>query len=779
VITWATFEATVLRVLGRDIRPQVNQPQHDAISSSASDCLFIVAGPGSGKTTVIALRVLKLIFVDQVHPSAILATTFTKKAAAELRSRILGWGDSLRRDCLTNALPPVAAYLRALDFNLVRTGTLDSIAEELLTDYRAPGVAAPVLLEDFGSNALMLHVGLFNQGRYANPALSGFIGNLSGSRFGLNTPTVTAAVREISDRIVHDQVAIPALRASGFDPGVPIACDAINDYVNELQARQVYDFPRLEAELLRALRGGLMRSYQDTVRFVLVDEYQDTNLLQEEIYLELARPVLQRGGNITVVGDDDQSLYRFRGATVDLFQGFPQRVARIGARARTVHLVQNYRSTPSIVNFVNGFAQLDAGYQAARVAGKPPIVCARTGNPPPVNYPVLGMFRPDVNSLARDLANFLHSIIHGGGVAVGQQQVIRLSPAGGSPADIAFLASSPQDYSSAGNPRLPLLLRRELENRTPRTLLFNPRGQSLSDIDSAQILCGLVLKCIDPNAQVQQSIQRLPREVGNNFNAWRLRADQFITQNPTPHQPTLAQFVSAWERRQPLGRRIRGRENVAINELVYNLVTWIRPMQDDIEHLVYLEAITRTITQSGLFGSFGGEIIFELGAATLSPLARASVSEALWQIFAPIASGAIDVNEDLLDTLPADRISVMSIHQAKGLEFPLVIVDVGSDFKRDHHAQAFKRFPRNPGRTCNMEDWVRPYSQLPASPRTGIDRAFDDLYRQYFVAYSRAEDVLLLVGLNSSRNGIANVATGWARNGQWIWGNGLPNLLHI
>lgn len=121
----------------------------------------------------------------------------------------------------------------------------------------------------------------------------------------------------------------------------------------------------------------------------------------------------------------------------------------------------------------------------------------------------------------------------------------------------------------------------------------------------------------------------------------------------------------------------------------------------------------------------------------------------------------------------------MSIHQAKGLEFPLVIVDVGSDFRTNHHAQAFRRFPINGGQPCNMEDEFRGYSPMGQPSRSAIDRAFDDLIRQFFVAYSRTQDVLLLVGLNSVRYSIPSVATGWDRRGNWHWQNGLPNLVHI
>ena len=184
--------------------------------------------------------------------------------------------------------------MRALDFNLVRTGTLDSIAEELLTDYRAPGVAAPVILEEFGSNALMLHRGLFNHGRYANPALSGFIDNLSGTRFGLNTPAVTAAVREISDRIVHDQVAIPALRASGFDPGVPIACDAIDDYVNAQYGVYLYYGSRVaQPKRVRAFIDLAAARLQDTADFVLSRKELDA-AAQSWKRLRRRRPVRRR-----------------------------------------------------------------------------------------------------------------------------------------------------------------------------------------------------------------------------------------------------------------------------------------------------------------------------------------------------------------------------------------------------------------------------------------------------------------------------------------------------
>ena len=787
MINWNDFENTVVSQLKRNISRQDNPEQNSAICSTPDKSLFIVAGPGSGKTTVIVLKVLKLIFVDDVDPSNILVTTFTKKAASELQSRILGWGDQLRK-----AFTKIPSYnsiknrLDRLDFNRVVSGTLDSIAEDILRDNRAPGNPPPVVIEDFVSNALMIRIGLFNHGRYKNNELKKFIAQLRGNSYGSNVSEISTTLREIKDRFHHDLIDIGQFKGSNYHIGVPIACDAIDDYAQELWNRLLFDFARVEEEFLIQLQTEILNTFLKGIKFVLVDEYQDTNLLQERIYFKLARAAIKNEGSITVVGDDDQSLYRFRGATVDLFQAFQDRVkSQLGISPKIIYLSKNYRSTPNIVDFCNNFIALDNQFKNARVQSKPRIITARSPKHF-TNYPVMGMFRDDVETLADDLANLINRIVDtkGEGVKIrdnnGNHYTIKIN-LHGSPADIALLCSSPNELNSIGGPRLPLLLRHNL-----KIPIFNPRGQNLEQIPSVKILCGLILECIDPEMRVQNGTKNLLEVITDMFNVWRREARRYIRKNPSPATPrsNLSKFVSAWQERVPLGRKKWERE-IPLIDLVYKLVTWIPNMQNDIEGLVYLEAITRTITQAGLFSNFGAQIIFDTNNQKLE---QESIKAALWDVFVPIAVGTIKVDEDLLETLPNDRINVMSVHQSKGLEFPLVIVDVGSDFKTSHYTQAFKRFPRNGGKACNMEDELRPYSPLGKPQRSALDRAFDDLIRQYFVAYSRAQDVLMLVGLNSVKNGydiksgsreIPNIATGWDRNENWDWGRGLYNLVHI
>jgi DNA helicase-2/ATP-dependent DNA helicase PcrA len=226
-------------------------------------------------------------------------------------------------------------------------------------------------------------------------------------------------------------------------------------------------------------------------------------------------------------------------------------------------------------------------------------------------------------------------------------------------------------------------------------------------------------------------------------------------------------------------------------------LTWIPFLQRDIEGLAYFEAIVRTMEDNILFSTYKSQILVD-SQIPYNNIQNASINQAYWNIFVPIAMGVIEIEEDLFETLPHDRLNIMSIHQAKGLEFPIVIVDVGSEFLIRHRKQAFKRFPAEPSFDTIIESELRPFSPLTTelelnySERDDISRDFDDLIRKFFVAYSRPKDLLLLVGLNSVRDGyqvgaqkrredrqIENIATGWDRTGQWIWGPGLTNLTHI
>ena len=798
------FEEIVVNVLERDISS--NEDQKNAILSQPNQSLFLVAGPGSGKTTVMVLKILKFIFVDDIHPDEILATTFTKKAAEELYSRILGWGDEIKNHIIDESDDfEIFERIAKIDFNQIQVGTTDKLAEEIMRQHKEPGTNHPIIIENFVSNSAMIKI-LSENDRYKDENLQECLKRLTGLE-KLDEPSkMSGILLEIKDRIFHDQIEMEKLYEEfESDKGMCIILDCIQEYENILIRRNTMDFAMLESRFLDLLKHDKLDLFLDNIRIVLIDEYQDTNLIQEDIYFTIAKSALKNNGNITVVGDDDQSLYRFRGATVDLFTNYKERVKdKLGIDVVEINLKTNYRSTENIINHCNQFVEIDDEYQLARVKNKPKIIAPDFDKD---KMPVLGMFRNNVEMLSKSLANLISKLINEGEVKPKVLKVLdedyfkqlngkidiakfqqineererqgkhidrltlKLDSEYGSASDIAILSYSPKE-KQFGNNSLLYYLRRNLKKQRKPIEVFNPRGIELQKVEVVEIFCGLMLECIDPEGKIQLSDKTIPNLAKVTMTRWRVRAREYIKLNPEPHEPiNLSQFVLYWQNRMPRGTKYWPKK-ASLMELAYKLITWIEELQEDVEGIVYLEAITKSITQTGFFSKYYSNISFANKQAE-----KESILEAIWNIFIPLSTGGIQIDESLLETLPDDRVNILSIHQSKGLEFPLVIVDVGSKF-RDNNIKTQKlRFPKKPPKNITIEDSIRQFSELGESQRSEKDRSFDDLTRLYFVAFSRAESVLLLVGLNSAIEGyprkkdhfnIPNVALGWSRDEKYV-----------
>ena len=802
MITYEEFEYIVVNVLKRDISS--NEDQKKAILANSNKSLFIVAGPGSGKTTVIVLKILKYIFVDDIAPDEILATTFTRKAANELHSRILSWGDQIKEYLINNINGDITKEFelinlieKKIDLNKINIGTTDSIGEDLLRVHREPGTNQPLVIEDFVSKSAMTNV-LIKNNLYLNENLREYLKSFT-SKEKLEEPSKMAEILlNLKNRMYYDQVDFNEIYEKfPKNSGANLALNCIKKYEKELKRRNIIDFPMLEFKFLTKLKNHKLDVFLDKVKIILIDEYQDTNLIQEDIYFTIAKSALKNKGNITVVGDDDQSLYRFRGATVDLFTNFKQRAYdKLGIDVEEINLRTNYRSSENIINHCNQFVELDKEYQKARVNEKPKIIAPEFNKD---KIPVLGMFRNNSQLLAKDLTVLINNLINNGETTLKIKRVLnknyysnlknkknlneinenikksknldkitlKLDEKYGSASDIAILSYSPKEMKGS-TPTFNYYLRKNLKKLRKPIDVFNPKGRDLQEVKEVAIFCGLILECIDPQGLIQKSDKQIQKLADRNMTRWRFQAQDYIKNNPEPNEPiSLSEFVIAWQNHHPKNRE-KWPESASLMELAYKLITWIEVLQDDIEGIVYLEAITRSIKQTGFFNEYSGNIVF-----TNSKTKRDSVLEAIWNIFIPIATGGVGIDEDLLETLPDDRINIMSIHQSKGLEFPLVIVDVGSKFKKNQIKTQSLRFPKIEPKNRSIEDSIRCFSSLGKSKRSEKDRSFDDLTRLYFVAFSRAENVLLLVGLQQSIDGykvkdeikqIPNVALGWSRD---------------
>ena len=500
-----------------------NPSQEQCITHLPETPLMIVAGPGSGKTTVLVLRALRLVFVDGLRPEEVLITTFTKKAAIEIRSRLIEWGTYIiqyLQKTSSNQKHDFQDALNSIDINKFITGTLDSICNEALTIVRSGSDPVPVLVEGFVNNALFRLHGLVATGAYSNNELDQYLSNFTFTgRPPRNLKEKLEICRNIADRLIQDQVNLHSYRqVSEHNEAHKAILRAFESYRENMSEKNLLDYALLEELFLEQLtQGKLDERYILNLKALLVDEYQDTNPLQENIYFEIIR---RSNASFTIVGDDDQSLYRFRGATVELFRDFVSRFNEFvhnSQEPETKYLVENYRSTPEIVKFINDFITNDPDFAPGRVHSlKPPIVAQNLTN----YIPVLGMFRRDPETLADSLVSFLTDVFRGDGRQIdvnGQQHTIIADNDEADFGDSVFLSHTVNEFTSSGRERLPLLLRERFEQSGIK--VFNPRGRSLRDIPVVQQLLGLILECIDPERKEQDKLNYLRTE-----DSWREEA---------------------------------------------------------------------------------------------------------------------------------------------------------------------------------------------------------------------------------------------------------------
>lgn len=283
----------------------LNVEQKKAIQHGYESALWIIAGPGTGKTHTLVWLVLKRILVDGIMPERIFLTTFTRKAAAELESRLI-----LNRQKL------VEAGLRdaeSVQISQIKLGTLHSLCSSSLQDRRYDATLRIRVLEDELTQQFFLR-------RSRNPLIN--CEDLSfWQRFGIASPNSKfppnkAAKAEggckLFNRMTENSVDVEAMLA-GKDEHFALLGETYRAYQDALKSAHRTDQAHLQRHFLDFLSTPAGQQWVGKGFSVLVDEYQDTNPIQEEIYFKL----VGKSGDLTVVGDDDQSLYRFRGATIE------------------------------------------------------------------------------------------------------------------------------------------------------------------------------------------------------------------------------------------------------------------------------------------------------------------------------------------------------------------------------------------------------------------------------------------------------------------------------
>lgn len=326
--------------------------------------LKVVAGPGSGKTEMLVWRVLYEAFVNQTAPDSILVTTFTRKAATELEIRL-----AERLDQLVAAASNAGFALVLPRLQDVRIGTIHALCDRLLSEHDQGWLEAGTrLVDEFEAKlhlrrAMPFRLGYGRRGGPANDLLA--VEPLS-SLFTApweGPPVQLFDKMAVLDGILaqHVETWVPRCAESGRLNGAEAAISVagLTDTMIELHERwrryldeqDIIDFANIQNVLLE--RQAVVAP---TVQHALVDEFQDTNPIQLRLHLGwLLNSAARTDSRLTVVGDEDQSLYRFRGSDIGCFTGFENELARHGIDTRIERLETNYRSTARIVRFAQAY----------------------------------------------------------------------------------------------------------------------------------------------------------------------------------------------------------------------------------------------------------------------------------------------------------------------------------------------------------------------------------------------------------------------------------------
>jgi len=298
--------------------PMLNDAQR-AIVSHLDGPLLVIAGPGSGKTYSIVLRALNLLLLGKALPRQLVLCTFTEKAAFEMRERL---GAASRKVGYTG------------DLSDLTISTIHGFCSRVLSQHRH----RTKLGHNFDTlDELTQLLFIFEHfDEIIGPAEDGFFLHRWKARW-----TAVEGARNYFDKIAEELVDPTQLVASA-DPFCVAIGQAYQRYKHALSNANRIDFAHLQWSVYDLLSDpSTADAVSRDIRYVLVDEYQDTNYIQEQLLLKLT----EQTRNLCVVGDEDQSLYRFRGATVRNILEFPQRMPG----CTVVKLTTNYRSHRAIV----------------------------------------------------------------------------------------------------------------------------------------------------------------------------------------------------------------------------------------------------------------------------------------------------------------------------------------------------------------------------------------------------------------------------------------------
>jgi DNA helicase-2/ATP-dependent DNA helicase PcrA len=592
----------------------LNPQQRRAVLHEGSP-LLIVAGAGSGKTAVLTRRIAYLLAARDVGVGQVLAITFTNKAAAEMRERVVG------------LVGPRARSMWVSTFHSTCVRILRNQASLL------PGLNSNFSIYDADdSRRLLLMIGKdmgLDTKRYSPRLLANGISNLKNELIG------------------PEEAATDAANAG--EDLVRIIAEAYSEYQRRLRAANALDFDDLIGETVAVLQAfpQIAQYYRRRFRHILVDEYQDTNHAQYVLVRELVGRDTEDGvapAELCVVGDADQSIYAFRGATIRNIEDFE----RDYPNATTILLEQNYRSTQNILSAANSVISRNTGRREKRL-------WTAEGD----GELIVGYVADNEHDEARFVAEEIDALADKGEITYNDVAVFyRTNNSSRALEEVFIRAGIP--YKVVGGVRF--YERREIRDIVAYLRVLDNPGDSVS----MRRILNTPRRGIGDRAEACVAVYA--ENTGSSFNdALQAAAEGRVPMLNTRSEKCIASFVELLD-------DLRGRLDGELGELVEAVLdrTGYRTeleSSSDPQDLARLDNLNELVSVAHEFSTdlANAEALGEVDPADEDIPETGVLAKFLERV-------SLVADADELPEHGAGVVTMMTLHTAKGLEFPVVFV---------------------------------------------------------------------------------------------------------
>ena len=650
---------------------KLNKDQLKAVNKTEGPVL-IIAGPGSGKTSTLVERVCALLIDKQIASESIFISTFTEKAAKELVTKI------------SNRLLEMKADI---DVNSLCIGTMHSILLNLLEEFRDyTRLKRNYTLWDQFDQRYILYKQLYRFSRIDKERI------ILGKKGGWWEQA--GNLLERLNKISEEAIDCKKLR-KGKDIETQVLGELYNEYEKLLKEQNAIDFSTIQIEFLRLLEEHpeVRKKLQERFKYIMIDEYQDTNTIQEMILLK----ILNDKNNICVVGDDDQGLYRFRGATIRNILEFEKNFPK--GKCTKIYLTKNYRSHPKIIEYYNDWMRLidwDKFRFYKTVEPGLPIDSE--------SYRAVQKVSADgVEAWTKEVGKYL--------ITLKKKKIITDWN------QVVFL------FKSVSGEK-PKALARYLEDELDADIkVYSPRSNMFFERTEVRMMIGAL--CIIGSEYYETP--NYPPEYGIYIDNCVREFKNYLKENKVS-ESELVSFIS--KKRKEMAK-ISGNLDYAFSTLFYQLLEY-PVFADYLEENAFSSIIDgRPARNLAIFSQLLTK--FE-NLENISIFTKKNIKGAFHKFLNSYLSflwnGGIGEYEDEKDYAPSGCVSFMTIHQSKGLEFPIVFVCSLWDVPKKQYTEL-------------DEILQEKYYRKPAFEPLEETKNYD-FWRLYYTAFSRAQNILCL-----------------------------------